>query len=265
MISSFALKRELLDSVIDKRLVIDDASRPFLCGPGLECRESLRFLPLDILRSAGMRIDADPLPRRSAEELVNRNAQRLPLDVPKRLIDAAERAGQNRAAPIKGVTINGLPVMRHRARVFSNQVRFHFLDRLSAGEGAPLRDRLPETGDAGIGVDLEEQPPGFDQEGFQSCDLDAFFDGGSPFLGVLHDRRVAVAAGRSNACHEAGCAQAKQRRRPLQYRPALNTFWVPFHAFPPSRYLSFFSMGHGFSRIARRNTESIFREDPWEP
>src|SRR5439155_18326863 len=157
---SLALKRELLDGVIDKRLVIDDASRPFLCRPGLECRESLRLPPLDILRRAGMRIDADPLPRRSAEELVNRNVQRLSLDVPKRLIDAAERAGQNRAVSIKGVTIDGLPVMGYRAGVFSDQIRLHFLDRLSAGERAPLRDRLPETGDGGRVVDAEEEPPG---------------------------------------------------------------------------------------------------------
>ena len=84
---------------------------------------------LNRLRRAGVGIDAHAVARRAAEQLVNRHAQRLALDVPERLVDAAERAGENRAAAIERMPIDGLPVMRYRPRVLADEVRLDFLDR----------------------------------------------------------------------------------------------------------------------------------------
>ena len=43
-----------------------------------------------------MGIHSNPLPGRTSQQLVDGNLQRLALDVPKRLVDAAQRAGEDR-------------------------------------------------------------------------------------------------------------------------------------------------------------------------
>src|SRR5579871_5916199 len=84
---------EFLGSVahLGRRLQVPRGT--MLARPGLECGEALGDLFLEALRSAGMGINTNPLPGRTAQELVNRDPQRLPLDVPECLIDAAERTG----------------------------------------------------------------------------------------------------------------------------------------------------------------------------
>ena len=118
-----------------------------------------------------MRVDADPVAGRSAEQLVDRHAERLALDVPQRLVDAAEGAGQNRAAAIERVPVNRLPVVRHAPRILAHQVRLNLLHRFGAGERAAFGDGLAEADDPGVGVDLQEQPARLHQEGLQLGDL----------------------------------------------------------------------------------------------
>ena len=62
-----------------------------------------------------MRVDADAVARRAAEQFVDRDAERLALDVPQRHVDAAEGAGEDRAAAIEGVAVDRLPVVDHGA------------------------------------------------------------------------------------------------------------------------------------------------------
>src|SRR5947209_224264 len=46
-------------------------------------------------------VDADPVARRAAEQLINRHSVDFALDVPERLIDPAEDGGLNRPAAVK--------------------------------------------------------------------------------------------------------------------------------------------------------------------
>ena len=85
---------------------------------------------LDPLGAAGVGVDADPPPGRAAEQLVDRHAERLALDVPEGHVDAAQGAGQDRAAAVEGVAVDRLPVMDDLARVLADQVRLDLLDGL---------------------------------------------------------------------------------------------------------------------------------------
>ena len=85
-----------------------------------------------------MRVNADAIPRRPAEEFVDRHSERLPLDVPEGLIDAAQDAGEDRAAAIEGVAVDCLPMVRDGARVFADQVRLDFFDGSGAGQCAAV-------------------------------------------------------------------------------------------------------------------------------
>ena len=136
----------------------------------LEGGKALCQAPLDRIYAVRMGVDAHPLPRRAAEQLVDRHAQRLALDVPQGHVDAAQGAGEHRAAAIEGVAVDRLPVMDHLARVFAHQVRLDFLDGGRDGRRPALDDRLAQPDDPGIGVHLQEQPARLDQQGFQLRD-----------------------------------------------------------------------------------------------
>ncbi len=66
--------------------------------------------------------------------------------------------------------VDRLPVVDHVARVLAHQVRFNFPDGRLTRQGAALEKRLAQADDAGIGVNLEEQPARPDEEGFQPGD-----------------------------------------------------------------------------------------------
>ena len=55
--------------------------------------------------------------RRTAEQLIDRHPERLALDVPQRLIDAAGDRRLDRTAAIKSSAMNRLPVMHYRHRI----------------------------------------------------------------------------------------------------------------------------------------------------
>ena len=76
-----------------------------------------------------MGVDADPVARRAAEQLVDGHAQGLALDVPEGHVDAAQGAGQDRAAAVEGVAVDRLPVVDDLARVLADEVGLDLLDR----------------------------------------------------------------------------------------------------------------------------------------
>jgi hypothetical protein len=61
-------------------------------------------------------------------------------------------------------------MMDDRARVFADEIVLKLFDGGGAGFGAAFDDRLAEADDAGVGVDFEEQPAGFDEDGFELGD-----------------------------------------------------------------------------------------------
>ena len=141
--------------------------------PRLERGEALRLLLLHRVDGARMRVDADAVARGAAQQFVHRHPERLALDVPQRLIDARQRAGEDRAAAVERVAVNRLPVMHHATGILTDQVRLDFLHRLGTRQRAPFGDRLAKPDDALVGVDLEEQPARLDEDRLELRDADA--------------------------------------------------------------------------------------------
>ncbi len=61
------------------------------------------------------------------------------------MVDTAQRTGQNRATPIKGVAVDGLPVVHYLPGVFADQVWLHFLDGGLNGQRAAFQQRLAQS------------------------------------------------------------------------------------------------------------------------
>ena len=77
--------------------------------------------------------------------------------------------------------MNRLPVVNHRAWIFTDQIVADFESTSRAGLGVVLQHFSP-TGDSGIGGDLHEDPGVFQDEGLELRDLDIVFGGnGSGF------------------------------------------------------------------------------------
>src|SRR5262245_46118542 len=213
---------KLLRHVVNKGLVLDHARRAPLGGAGLEGGESLSHALLYLLGGACVRIASYLVPGGAAGRLVNRHSECFPFDVPQRLVDSTECAGQYRPAAIEGMAVNRLPVMGYSSWILSDQVRLRLLNRLSASQSSSLGDRLSQSGDSGVGVNLQEKPSGFNQECLELGDFDAFFDRGA-LLGRSRWRRRLL-NGRSASrvlCRKAGSTY--DRCRTGQKRTALNT------------------------------------------
>ena len=171
----FAEFAQFLTGVLHFGRRLDIARRAAFSRAGLEGRESLRDGLPDVLGivAAGMGVDANLVPRRAAEQLIHRHAEPFALDVPQRLVDAAQRRGQDRPAAVERVPVNRLPVVHHGARILAHQVWLNFLDRRGASQGAAFGDRLAQPDDLfHIRVDLQKQPARLDQEGLQLGDSD---------------------------------------------------------------------------------------------
>src|SRR5262249_35059344 len=95
---------------------------------------------------------------RPAQQLVDRDAQLLALDVPERLLDPRDRRIQDDSAAPEPVPMEPLPVVLDRARVLADQVPRELVDGRRYRSLAPLDGRLPDAGDPFIGRDLHEVP-----------------------------------------------------------------------------------------------------------
>ncbi len=79
--------------------------------------------------SAGVGVDPDPVAGGAAHQLVHRDPEGLALDVPEGLVDPAQGAGEDGAAPVERVAVDGLPVVHHLAGILPDQVGGDLLHR----------------------------------------------------------------------------------------------------------------------------------------
>lgn len=87
---------------------------------------------------------------------MDRHAMVLAENVPQRLIDAGDRAHEDRAAAVKTGAIHDLPVIFDVARVLADEVVGQFMDRGLHRVRAPFDDGLAPADDAFIGLDFEK-------------------------------------------------------------------------------------------------------------
>ena len=116
-------------------------------------------------------VDADSVAGRAAEQVVDRHAEHLALDVPERHVDAARDRRLDRAAAIEGAAMDRLPVVHDPRRILADQVVADFQRPGGAGLGVVLQHLAP-AGDPGVGRDLDEHPGVREHEGLELGDLD---------------------------------------------------------------------------------------------
>ena len=86
-------------------------------------------------------------------------------------------------------------MVHHVTRVLADQVRSHFGNGGGTGFGAAFGDGLSQADDALIGVNLEEQPPGLNEQGFEFGDANLGLEG-VPFLGMWGNKaRIGLVGG----------------------------------------------------------------------
>ncbi|MNV12343.1 hypothetical protein D3C71_1029410 [compost metagenome] len=117
------------------------------------------------------RIHADLVPHLTTQQIADRNAQRLALDVPQRLVDTGQGAHVDRAATVEAAAIEHGPDVFDVARVFADQVVGQFLNGSGDSVGAAFDHGLAPTGHALVGFDLEEAPARRNDEGGQLGDF----------------------------------------------------------------------------------------------
>src|SRR6202043_1265267 len=71
---------------------------------------------------------------RAAEELINRDVQRFPANVPQRLIDARHRRPDERPGAIESVNVHRLPQVLDLHRIIADK---KIAEVLNAGHGRP--------------------------------------------------------------------------------------------------------------------------------
>ena len=121
--------------------------------------------PLDV------RIHPDFVPHLAAEHFPDGAVVILPLDVPHRLLDAADCREHQRTAAVEAAAIERLHVMLDLHRVFADEVILKFADnRLNRG-AVPLQYRLSQSHQIGIGVHLQKHPTGSDLQKLQPCNF----------------------------------------------------------------------------------------------
>ena len=116
----------------------------------------------------------DPVALLAADQLEDRHAERLALDVEERRLDRAEGAPEHRARPPVGIAVHPLDEVFDRERILSDDEALELLDRRRHRLRPPLQRRLADAVDAGVGVELDEdevRARGVGDEGLQPGDL----------------------------------------------------------------------------------------------
>ncbi len=98
-------------------------------------------------------VGADAIAHRAAQQAVDRDAQRLPLDIPEGDLDSGQRAEERWPAMPEGVPVGLLPEMLDAGRIGSQQQRLEILDHPQHGVGLPSERGLAEPGQPIVGVD----------------------------------------------------------------------------------------------------------------
>src|SRR5262245_59233168 len=89
---------------------------------------------------------------------MHRDAERLSLDVPERLIDACECAHMDSTAAVESAAVQNCPMFFDQKCDLPDEVISELLDRGGDGVRASLEDRLSPSVDALVGFDFEETP-----------------------------------------------------------------------------------------------------------
>ena len=87
-------------------------------------------------------VDLHAIPHFPAQQLVNRRAVVLALDIPQRLIDAGNRAHHHRAPAIESAAKQRLPNIFDLKRISPKQIIGHIFDSAAYRAGLPFNDRL---------------------------------------------------------------------------------------------------------------------------
>ena len=90
----------------------------------------------------------------AAEQFIDRNAERLALDVPQRDVQRRHRAGDRGAGEVVGAQ-HDIPVMLYGEGVLANEVFAVFDDRRGRGFELTPGAGLAQPDDAGVGVDAD--------------------------------------------------------------------------------------------------------------
>ena len=109
----------------------------------------------DLLRRLAARavgVEPHPVAHPAAEQLVDRDAERLAEDVPQRLLDAGDGAADDDPAAPERVAVDGLPVVLDPRRILPDQVLRDVVDGADDRLGLALQAGLADAGDAGVGA-----------------------------------------------------------------------------------------------------------------
>src|SRR5436190_17208357 len=123
----FAESNERGNCFLNEFLIRDHTGLSAVLDAGFEGRETFGFSLFETFGVIGhVGINTDFVAGGTTKQFVNWNAQKFPFDVPEGLFDAAQHARKDRAAAIKRMTINRLPVKHDKSRILSDQIRFEF-------------------------------------------------------------------------------------------------------------------------------------------
>ncbi len=93
----------------------------------------------------------------AAQQLVDRDVQRLALDVPEGDIDRGERGGYRAFGRKEPSPREGLPEMLDTKRVLTDQQGLEMLDRAGDRQLTAGQTRFADAGDPFVGVDDDEE------------------------------------------------------------------------------------------------------------
>jgi hypothetical protein len=120
----------------------------------------------DLVRvvAADPAVGADALTHRAAQQVVHGHAEALSLDVPQRLVDAGDGAGEHRAATVELALGEHLPVVFDAVGVLAGEVHGELLHRGRHDIRVALQRRLAPAHQPVVGLDAHEQPAGRDRQ-----------------------------------------------------------------------------------------------------
>ena len=122
-----------------------------LAGSGADIRGTVAADPA---------VDLESVAAGAAQQFIDRNPERLALDVPESLIDAGDGAHDLRAAAVEAAPVHHLPDVLNAGGVLAGDQPAELLHAGAHRIGTPLDNRLSPAGNSFVGVDLQEKPAG---------------------------------------------------------------------------------------------------------
>ena len=114
-------------------------------------RSSLAVLPIGVIVAAhAARIE------RTAEQLIDGQAEHFAANVPQRLVDAGDRRADHRAGAVEAVHVHRLPVVLHLHRVGADEEVAKVVHAGHDGAGFAFERAFAPADDALVGFELDE-------------------------------------------------------------------------------------------------------------